>query len=127
MEIWIQRITMFVWNWCDCTMAMDYRLAPEHAYPAGPNDAVTASRRFKGSNGKFLRVIVQETISCLEATDKDKICGAVVVYPMVEYYDSGFMPLQECATGYALTTDVQQFLVDSFLGPNFDTKSQDAS
>ena len=125
---------------CDCTVvAVDYKIAPEHTYPSGPNDAVAATNwiishleDFK-SNGKVVLAgdsagAYLAIICCLEAENKDKIAGALLAYPMpLEYYDSGFSSLKERATGYALTTNIVRFLIDTYLGPNFDTKAPEAA
>jgi acetyl esterase len=115
-----------------CTIvSVDYRLAPKHSFPSGPEDAIAATKwiaenasNFPSHNGSI--VVMGDSagatlalLSCCEeatATTTTTIAGAILFYPLLESPEAGFPSWQEMAKGHALTADVQNFLWWSYLG-----------
>jgi len=118
-------------------VAIDYRLAPEHPYPAAHDDCLAATHWLAESlpslppcDGSL--VIAGDSAggnlavcSALEADDRasKKIAGVLSIYPVTDYYDADFGSYTERATGQMLTRDLMQWFWDSYLAG---TRPEDA-
>ncbi len=111
-------------------IALDYRLAPEHPFPAAQDDCLAATRWIAqhaaelGTSNKRLVIAGDSaggnlaTCTCLEidSASREKIAGQVLIYPAVDHYSAGFDSYVERATGQVLTTGVMQWFWDTYLG-----------
>ena len=113
-------------------IAVDYRLAPEHPFPACPDDCLAATRWIAEHAGDYgasdHRIVVAgdsaggnlASVVCLDADPalREKIAGAVVIYPVTEHYDAGYPSYVERATGQTLTADFMRWFWDTYLAGN---------
>lgn len=124
-------------------LSIDYRLAPEHRFPAAHDDAEVAARWLvrHGLDGRPVRRLVLGgdsaggTLAAATARrlrDHPSANGQVVlvalVYPVTDpagMQDSASM--RENGDGYLLTADTMRFFVDSYLPEPADRVDPDAS
>ena len=98
-------------------VSVDYRLAPEHKFPAAPDDCLAATR-WAGDNAGLLqadtsRVVVAgdsaggnlAAVTALRARDENgpKIAAQLLIYPVTDYHTPGTPSYVENAEGYGLT------------------------
>ena len=117
---------------CAVVVSVDYRLAPEHPFPAAVHDAYAAVC-FVADNADDLGVDAGRLVVAgdsaggnlsaavsLMARDRSgpTIALQVLVYPAVDFdYDSGRWPsLQENATGYFLHLETMRWFADCYGG-----------
>ena len=110
-------------------VSVDYRLAPEHKYPAGLDDCVAATRwtaehasELEGDAGRI--VVCGDSAggnlaaaAALRIRDEGGPCliGQLLIYPVADYHTPGTSSYRENADGYGLTRDTMVWFWDHYL------------
>ncbi len=94
-------------------VSVDYRLAPEHRFPAAVNDCSLATRWILGNASSFGgdpgRVIVAgdsaggNLAAVTSLRMRDSLAGQVLIYPVTDYYEPETGSYRKFADDYALT------------------------
>ncbi len=122
-------------------VSIDYRLAPEHKYPAGLDDCVFATRWIAENatavNGDAGRLAVGgdsaggNLAAAVALRIRDEggpaICGQLLIYPVTDYYTPGTPSYVENADGYGLTRDTMRWFWDHYLRDPSDASQPYAS
>jgi len=110
-------------------VSVDYRLAPEHKFPAGLDDCVFATR-WTADNAAALegdpkRLVVAgdsaggnlAAATALRIRDEagPHLSGQLLIYPVTDYYTPGTPSYQQNADGYGLTRDTMIWFWDHYL------------
>ena len=107
-----------------CVVAsVDYRLAPEHKFPAAIEDSLHATRWAAvhaaelGANPG--RIVVAgdsaganvAAVTALRVRDEGgpELCGQLLLYPVTDYHTPGTPSYEENAEGYGLTRDTMKW------------------
>jgi acetyl esterase len=121
-------------------VSVDYRLAPEHKFPAGPEDCYAAYRWVADTSASFggdaSRIAVGgdsaganlATVVCLMVKERGGRMPAfqVLIYPATDYaFDKPSH--RENAEGYLLTTDSLRWFWDHYLNSDADAANPYAS
>lgn len=118
-------------------LSVDYRLAPEHKYPAAGDDCYRAVRW--GANaaqdiGAVPGLIALAgdsaggnlaAVTALRIRDHGgpRLCAQLLIYPVTDYYRPGTSSYQENAEGYGLTRKTMQWFWDHYLKDEMDSQS----
>jgi acetyl esterase len=119
-------------------MSVGYRLAPEHPYPAGPEDCVTATKwmienagQYKGigekmavagdSAGGYMAAYVAQKLSA----EGIRLEAQFLAYPVTDHYSGHHASWEENKEGFGLTAEVMKWFWDNYVTDpsNFDEAS----
>ncbi len=115
-------------------VSVDYRLAPEHRFPAAPEDCAAATR-WAVSNAASLGADARRFVLAGDSAGGNLACavslrlrdeggprarGQLLVYPVTDHWTAGFPSYAEFADGYGLTRDVMAWFWDHYLGEPMD-------
>ncbi len=110
-------------------VSVDYRLAPEHKYPAGLDDCVFATRWIAEHGGDLegdarrLGVcgdsaggnMAAATALRLRDENGPRLIGQLLIYPVTDYHSPGTQSYRDNAEGYGLTRDTMIWFWDHYL------------
>ena len=109
--------------------AVHYRLAPEHPFPAAPDDALAAARWFLAHTGAFAvdparafvmgdsagGTLATVTALALRGEPGTRFRGQVLIYPIADHVEAGSASYETYAEGYGLTRDSMRWFLRHYL------------
>jgi acetyl esterase len=113
-----------------CTVvAVDYRLAPEHPFPAALEDCreaadwlATQLESIGPNNGHIVLAgdsagghLAACAALALNADTRSRLAGALLIYPVVDHYNAPYASYTERATGQMLTSALMFWFWDTWL------------
>ena len=115
-------------------VSVDYRLAPEHRFPAAPDDCAAATRwavthaaelgadprRWVLAGDSAGGNLAAAVALRLRDEDGPRASGQLLVYPVTDHPTAGFESYSAFADGYGLTRDVMTWFWDLYLGESPD-------
>jgi len=122
-------------------VSVDYRLAPEHKFPAGLDDCVFATR-WAADHAAVLDADAHRmgiagdsaggnlaAAAALRLRDEGgpALCGQLLIYPVTDYHTPGTASYRENAEGYGLTRDTMVWFWDHYLADPADAANPLAS
>jgi acetyl esterase len=121
-------------------VSVDYRLAPEHPFPAAVEDACAATKYVLEHAGEFgidenqIAIGGESAGANLAAVTALKLRGTgarpltfqLLVYPQVDFLDDS-PSMREFANGHFITSDLLAYFERHYLGSAQDRRHQDAS
>lgn len=114
-----------------CVVAsVDYRLAPEHKFPAAPDDCLEATRWMAANSAEFgadsdrMAVCGDSAGGCLAAVTALRIrdeggpelAGQLLFYPVTDYPSGRHASYRTYSTGFGLTADGMTWFWSQYLG-----------
>jgi acetyl esterase len=122
-------------------VSVDYRLAPEHKFPAGPDDCLLATRWAAAHAAELgadaSRIMLagdsaggnMAAVTALRVRDEGgpALRGQMLLYPVTDYHTPGTPSYVENADGYGLTRDTMEWFWGHYLNDSTEADHPHAS